>query len=189
MMSEDILRIVSLDSLAYLELTLGECDDPVDPSVCLGVDVSCHAFKGCDERVYFSLNAVDRFLQEIRRFDETRSGTATLVSFGAEAGSEQDGCRLEFYTTDGWGYPAVRIDLIKFSYRVCGDTGVPLRVGVSFDIDPGELGRIATQFEAIFRCLNRYRDASQVTDKSTEATPLPTSLDRRGCLGALFSRH
>ena len=117
---------------------------PCAGDVCCSVDATCMGFAGRDDAVWFSRDAVDRFIDELRKLDATRQGKATLEDYSV--GSEYDGVAITLFSIDGVGHLAVRAELSKPHY----DLHTLRKKSVSVEFETEEyFGRIVSDFEGL----------------------------------------
>jgi len=119
---------------------------PGGTDIACSVSVSCDAFNGRVESVWFSREDINRFLLELRSLEEYRKGSANLVNLSSL--SEYNPLRFEVFSIDEVGHMAVRADLLKVSY--VGGGIHPLKVSVTFDMDAGDLPSMLVEFRKLF---------------------------------------
>lgn len=115
---------------------------PGGADIACAVEASCGGFSGRIEGVWFSREDVARFLSELRRLEEKREGSASLVNLSSP--SQYNPLRFEIFSVEAVGRFAVRADLTKVTY-VGGDIH-SLRVSVSFPFDAGDLPSMLVEF-------------------------------------------
>lgn len=161
------MRIRSDDHLSFIDLKFVQSlSDEAKrltgrDDISLGIEVKCLGFSGRNEDIWFDRDVINNFLTDIKRMEEKRIGQAKLVSLGEP--SENVEFQADFYITSLAGYAAVQFSLQKF-LRLDHNETFPLKVSAAFDLDPGDLITMVSDFERLFS----GSDSTELVSDSTD---------------------
>ena len=132
------MRLEGDNSLLELERSeLGSPDMPGDRDVLLNVTARVASYSAADQ-AWIVDTELNRFIAELRDLEARRQGQATL------SGALADDLRLEFYSTDSLGHPAVRGHL-GFN----NPNGFLLQLRFGFDFESDRLPALLRFFETL----------------------------------------
>ncbi len=119
---------------------------PGGGDVACSIEASFDGFHGKVESVWFSREDISEFLSQLRKFEEARRGSVSLLNMSSK--SDYTPLRFEILSVDEAGHLAVRAELVKVSYR---DAALaPLKVSVSFPLDGETLSSTLIEFRKLF---------------------------------------
>ncbi|MEO8612179.1 MAG: hypothetical protein ABI690_30065 [Chloroflexota bacterium] len=108
----------------------------------ISIGVSSRGFSGHNEQVGFWLNDLEDFLADLTTLERVRQGKAILESLNKLP--EHRELRLECFSLDKLGHMGLDIELLRIRY--VGNQYRPYKVSLAFEIDPGYLPYLVSEF-------------------------------------------
>lgn len=122
--------------------------------VSFAASVSVSGFTGENAEIWCDLRNLNRFFNELVELEQKRQGAATLETISAP--SEYNELFVRLYSTDRLGNMALDVMLQKIQY-VNGKIA-PLKVNVSFVVDPANMLIIVAGFKKLLKFASKTSD-------------------------------
>ena len=139
------LVLRSEDRTASLTIDFADAESYTG-AVAADVAVSADGFTGAVRSVWFQRTALDAFDSALRRFERDRSGSVSVCNLGVPDATNE--FRLTLDARAG-GHAAATVSLLRVRHTRSGFS--PLEVVVRFDVDGGDLDRLARAWDELFR--------------------------------------
>ena len=141
------MRVGDEESFIEFEFSAREAEDsPRAGDVAFSVSASSNGFCGKVSSVWFSPEELEGFLNQLARLEKTRSGSASLSNLSSL--SEYNPLVFEIFSVDKTGHLAVKVELVKISYR--SDELIPSKVSMRFMLDGERFNSMLAGFRRLF---------------------------------------
>jgi hypothetical protein len=117
----------------------------------LDIGISSRGFSGHSESVGVELYDLKGFLEALTTLEKTRQGKAVLESVNKLP--EYRELWLECFSLDKLGHMGLAVELLEVRY--VGQHYRPYKVGVAFEIDPGTLPYLISEFAEMIHSLGK----------------------------------
>ncbi len=122
------MKIESNDRKSYLNIEYVDCEIEKYPSVCVAITVQDGDFRGYNKAVWFELDLLKNFIDNLKILENNRKGSVSLNSMSPEE------FEITIETYDLSGHMILNYKISKYAYHIPKTKVVSLTGGFELDV-------------------------------------------------------